>query len=186
MEENSTLLSASTSTPSDLHSILRVNQAGEYGAKRIYQGQLSALRSSSLAPVIQHMASQEEEHLQTFNALCAKRRVRPTILSPFWHVFGYGLGYLSGKLGEKAAMACTVAVEEVIDKHYRDQLSYLQEHYPQRESTLKKTIEKFREEELEHKDIGIEHDAQNMVAYPIFSFTVKTITQMAISLSKRF
>jgi len=174
-------------TPSwDIHAMLRVNQAGEYGAKCIYQGQLSALKSSSLLPIIQHMANQEEKHLATFNELCLQRRVRPTILSPFWHIFGYSLGYVSGKLGEKTAMACTVAVEEVIDKHYQEQLSYLEEHYPCTEQVLKKTVEQFREEELEHRDIGIENEAHSMPGHIFFSVAVKTVTRLAISLSKRF
>ncbi len=170
---------------SDIESILRVNQAGEYGARRIYQGQLAALVDSPLAPSIKHMAEQEEIHLATFNTICINRRVRPTALSPLWHTFGYALGYVSGKLGEKAAMACTVAVEKVICNHYQEQLSYLNKKYPDEEIELKTIIEKFYEEELEHHDIGIEHQAQKMVGYNLFSFAIKTATRIAIEASKR-
>ena len=168
----------------DIDSILRVNQAGEYGAKRIYQGQLAALKNSALKPIIQHMANQEEEHLSTFNKMCTNRRVRPTLFSPLWHVFGFGLGYVSGKIGEKAAMSCTVAVENVIDQHYKSQLDYLNNTYPDQEDELKATIEKFREEEAEHHDIGLEYGAEKMPGYSLFSCAVRSATRLAIKISK--
>jgi ubiquinone biosynthesis monooxygenase Coq7 len=107
--------------------IIRVNQAGEYGAKCIYEGQIAALKKfrDPDVEVIKHMYEQELEHLEYFNKELVDRKIRPTIMQPIWHFGSYALGYVSGKLGVKAAMACTEAVEEVIEKHYNDQILYL-------------------------------------------------------------
>jgi Ubiquinone biosynthesis protein COQ7 len=163
--------------------MIRVDHAGEYGAVRIYQGQLDALKGSPAQPIIEHMQAQEMDHLQTFNNLMVQNRVRPSLLNPLWHVAGYALGYVTGKLGERAAMACTVAVEEVIDAHYSEQERYL-ENLPD-QADLQTTITRFRQEELEHRDIGLEHDAQNAPGYELITGVVKTASKLAIWLSKR-
>src|SRR6201997_1774534 len=126
--------------------IIRVDHAGEYGAKRIYDGQLAVLgrRRGGAAEKIRHMAEQEQRHLDAFEKLVPDRRVRPTALSPVWHVAGFALGAATALLGERAAMACTVAVEEVIDEHYQRQINRLANDEP----VLRKLIKKFRDEEI--------------------------------------
>lgn len=161
--------------------MLRVNLAGEYGAKRIYEGQLSVLKNSTVAPVLEHMKEQELEHLKAFEELVVKNHVRPTLLQPLWHVAGYALGASTALLGEKVAMACTVAVEEVIDKHYEDQLDCLGDENPE----LSDLILKCQQEELEHRDIAIEQGAHEAPAYPVFSEAIKTVSRLAIWLSER-
>jgi ubiquinone biosynthesis monooxygenase Coq7 len=120
-----------------LEEMIRVNHAGEYGAVRIYQGQLAVLGKTASAPLIQEMALQEQEHLQEFERQLVARRIRPTLLTPLWHVAGFALGAATALLGEKAAMACTVAVEEVINDHYLEQ----KEQLPDTEADLKEKIE---------------------------------------------
>lgn len=170
-------------TPAEtLARMIRVDQAGEYGARRIYEGQLAVLGRSPAAATIRKMHEQELAHLETFDRLIAERRVRPTLLQPVWHVAGFALGAATALLGEKAAMACTVAVEEVIDEHYAGQSERLGED----EAELKKTIEDFRADELEHRDIGLEHDAEGAPAYPVLSGAIKAGSRLAIWLSERF
>lgn len=164
-----------------LERMIRVDHAGEYGAKQIYAGQLAVLKGKACEPTIRHMAEQEAVHLETFDKLVAQRKVRPSALLPFWHVAGFALGAGTALLGEKAAMACTVAVEEVIDEHYAEQL----EELPEDEEELKATIAKFREEEQEHRDIGLEHDAEGAVAYPLLSSAIKAGSRAAIWIAKR-
>jgi ubiquinone biosynthesis monooxygenase Coq7 len=164
--------------------MIRVDQAGEYGAVRMYEGQLSVLGNSEKAPVIKHMLEQEVEHLDTFSKMVAKRRVRPTALMPFWHLAGFALGAGTALMGEKAAMACTVAVEEVIDEHYAAQVEKL-DHMGDDEKDLKDTCEKFRQEELEHRDTGLEHGAEQAPGYEALNALVKTGSRMAIWLSER-
>ena len=135
---------------------IRVDHAGEYGAKRIYQGQIAVLRGTKWEPLLRHMQEQEHEHLDTFTRLIAKRRVRPTALLPLWHVAGFALGAATAALGHRGAMACTVAVEEAIDEHYQAQEAALGEY----EAELKGRIAKFRADELEHRDIGLENEAE--------------------------
>jgi ubiquinone biosynthesis monooxygenase Coq7 len=135
---------------------IRVDHAGEYGAKRIYQGQIAVLRGTKWEPLIRHMQEQEQEHLDTFTRLIAKRRVRPTALLPLWHLAGFALGAATAAMGHRAAMACTVAVEEAIDEHYAAQEAALGED----EAELKGRIAKFRADELEHRDIGLENEAE--------------------------
>jgi ubiquinone biosynthesis monooxygenase Coq7 len=161
--------------------MIRVNHAGEYGARRIYQGQLAVLKGTKCENTIRHMAEQEEAHLAYFEEEVVKRQVRPTALQPVWHVLGFALGAGTALLGEKAAMACTVAVEETIDEHYQEQLEALDEG----ESALKAKIERFRAEELEHRDIGIEHDAEQTPGYEVLSGAIKAGSKLAIWLSKR-
>lgn len=160
---------------------IRVDHAGEYGAKRIYQGQLAVLGRTKYGPVLRHMQEQEQVHLDTFSKLIAKRRVRPTALLPLWHVAGFALGAGTALLGPRAAMACTVAVEEAIDEHYRAQHEALGDD----ESELKGKIEQFRAEELEHRDIGIEHEAERAPAYRLLSAVIKAGCKVAIRVSER-
>ena len=162
--------------------VIRVDQAGEYGARRIYEGQLAVLKHGPDRSAVEHMAEQEGRHLAEFDRLLGDRRVRPTALQPIWHVAGFALGAATALLGPKAAMACTVAVEEVIDEHYRRQGEAL----PESEGALKETIESFRREELEHRDTGLAHGAQEAVAYPLLTGAIKTGSRLAIWLAERF
>jgi ubiquinone biosynthesis monooxygenase Coq7 len=161
--------------------IIRVDHAGEYGAKRIYQGQLSVLGRGPNADVLRHMKQQEQVHLDIFSDLVVRRRVRPTALLPLWHVAGFALGAMTAALGEKAAMACTVAVEEAIDEHYAGQAAELGED----EADLRGTIEKFRAEELEHRDIGLQHGAEEAPGYRLLYNIIKGGCRVAIAVSER-
>jgi 3-demethoxyubiquinol 3-hydroxylase len=161
--------------------MLRVDHAGEYGARRIYEGQLAVLGKSACAPTLEHMHEQELAHLRTFEDLLVRHRVRPTLLQPVWHVAGFALGAATAMLGEKAAMACTVAVEEVIDEHYAGQHEALEGD----QAALKDTIESFRQEELEHRDIGLQHGAEEAPGYEILTGAVKAGSRLAIWLSER-
>ncbi len=160
---------------------IRVDHAGEYGAKRIYQGQLAVLGRGPKGDVLRHMQAQEQVHLDTFSALIAERRVRPTALMPLWHVAGYALGAVTAAMGERAAMACTVAVEEAIDEHYRAQSAVLGED----EAALRETIETFRAEELEHRDIGLAHEAELAPGYKVLSALIKAGCKVAIAVTER-
>lgn len=161
--------------------MIRVDHAGEYGAKRIYDGQLAVLGRSPEAAEIRRMAEQEARHLETFDRLLVARRVRPTLLHPLWHVAGYALGAATALLGERAAMACTVAVEEVIDEHYTQQAEALGED----EAELRATVEEFRGHEREHREVGLAHGARAAPAYPLLSGAVKAASRLAIWLSTR-
>ncbi|MGE0415214.1 MAG: demethoxyubiquinone hydroxylase family protein [Acetobacteraceae bacterium] len=161
--------------------MIRVDHAGEYGAARIYAGQIAAMRNRGKLDLLRHMQAQEQAHLETFNAMVAQRRVRPTALLPFWHLAGFALGAVTAALGEKAAMACTVAVEEVIDAHYADQIADLGKSEPE----LTATLEKFRAEEIEHRDIGLAHGAEQVPGYRLLSAAIKAGCRVAIGLSER-
>ena len=161
--------------------MIRVDHAGEYGAARIYAGQLAVLGKGDKGDLLRHMAAQEEEHLRTFSGMVADRRVRPTALLPIWHVAGFALGALTAALSEKAAMACTVAVEDAIDAHYRAQAEELGEAEPE----LKQAIETFRAEELEHRDIGLAHGAEEIPGYRLLYRAINTGCRVAIKLSER-
>lgn len=161
--------------------MIRVDHAGEYGAVRIYEGQLAVLGRSAAAPALRHMAAQERRHLEHFERLVGERRVRPTLLSPLWHVAGFALGAGTALLGPRAAMACTVAVEEVIDAHYARQAAQLGED----EAALKATVEEFRAEEIEHRDTGLAHGAAQAPGYPLLTGAVKAGSRLAIWLSER-
>lgn len=165
----------------ELASMIRVDHAGEYGARKIYEGQLAVLKGHK---EIEHMHEQELAHLEFFEKELLKRKVRPTVFMPLWSKGAFVLGAVSALLGEKAAMACTAAVEEVIDEHYGQQIDKLDHHKD--EEVLQKKIAKFRAEELEHRDTGLDHGAEQMVGYKTFTFAVKKITKMAIYLSKKF
>lgn len=161
--------------------MIRVNHAGEYGAKRIYAGQLAVLGKTPAGATIRHMAEQEEAHLKGFSDLMVKRQVRPTMLSPLWHVAGYAMGMATALLGEKAAMACTVAVESVIDEHYAAQERALGGE----ESELKAMISQFRADEKEHHDTALEHGAEESPFYEALTAVTKLQTKLAIWLSTR-
>lgn len=165
---------------------IRVDQAGEFGAVRIYEGQLAALRWTGRANGetgrrIRHMAAQEREHNKVFDRLLVERRVRPTVLSPLWHVAGFALGAATALMGDKAAMACTVAVEETIEEHYASQAAKLGDD----EVGLRTTVEKFRAEEMEHRDTALAAGAEQAVGYEALSAVIKTGSRLAIWLSTR-
>lgn len=168
-------------TAPSIDRILRVDHAGEYGAKRIYEGQLAVLGGKPSAPVIRHMAEQEREHLAEFERLIRERQARPSALLPFWHMAGFALGAGTALLGEKAAMACTVAVESVIGEHYRRQEDTLGAD----ESALKETLARFRAEEAEHHDTGLAHGAEEAPAYPLLCGAIKAGTRAAIWIAER-
>ena len=166
----------------DIASMIRVNQAGEYVAKRIYAGQLAMMGDRSpAARSIAHMAEQEERHLSEFDRLIAERGVRPTILQPFWNVAGFALGAVTAAIGPKAAMACTVAVETEIDQHYAEQLEKLADTDPE----LSALVAEFRAEELEHKATALEEGAEQAIGYPVLSAAIRLGCRAAIALSKR-
>ncbi|MET0156166.1 MAG: demethoxyubiquinone hydroxylase family protein [Rickettsiales bacterium] len=164
--------------------VVRVNHAGEYGAARIYRGQWDVLsrRGSPAAELVKEMGEQEREHLDYFTAVMARRQIRPTALRPFWHVAGYALGAATAMLGDKAAMACTVAVEEAIDEHYASQIAALQDTD---ETELLERIAAFREDELHHRDVGYENGAEEAPAYAMLSSAIKAGAKIAIEIAKR-
>jgi len=166
---------------SEIERMIRVDYAGEYGAVRIYDGQLAVVGRGRARNAIRHMAAQEQRHLAAFDALVRARHVRPTLLHPLWHVAGYALGAATALMGERAAMACTVAVEEVIDEHYRGQAERLGAADP----VLSETIEAFRADELQHRQTAIEHGATDTLGYELISAVVKTGSRLAIWLSTR-
>jgi len=166
----------------DSDSMLRVDQAGEYGATRIYAGQLAVLRRNCPeAKLVARMAEQERRHLDRFNALMADRRVRPTALQPVWNVAGFALGAVTALISEKAALACTDAVETVIDRHYGEQLAELGEDDPE----LAADIADFRADELEHRDSAREAGATGAIGYPVLTAAIRAGCRVAIELSKR-
>ncbi len=162
--------------------MLRVNQAGEYGATRIYAGQMAVLgRGTAASHLVSRMASQEQRHLDRFNALMAERRVRPTLFQPLWNVAGFALGAATALMSEQAAMACTEAVETEIDRHYADQLVELGDSDPE----LAADIKDFQAEELEHRETAREHGAADAVGYPLLTAAIRAGCRVAIGLSKR-
>ena len=170
-------------TSPEIEAMIRVDHAGEYGAVRIYEGQLAVLGNSNsqAAGAIRHMAAQEQRHLKTFDALVNERRVRPTALEPVWRVAGFALGAATAMLGEKAAMACTAAVEEVIDEHYAAQIERLGDSDP----ALKETVEDFRAEEIAHRDAALAHGAEEAPGYRFLSEAIKAGCRVAIALSEK-
>jgi len=162
--------------------MLRVDQAGEYGATRIYAGQLAVLRPNGAeAKLIARMAAQEERHLARFDALMTERRVRPTALQPIWNVAGFALGAATALISEKAALACTDAIETEIDRHYGQQLDELGEDDPE----LAEDIAQFRADELEHRDTARAAGAAEAVGYPVLTAAIRAGCRVAIALSKR-
>ncbi|MEY4502647.1 MAG: hypothetical protein RIS52_2537 [Pseudomonadota bacterium] len=166
----------------DVKTMIRVDQAGEYGAARIYAGQLAVLGTRHpAARSIRHMATQEARHLDVFNAMMVERGVAPTLLQPFWHVAGFALGAATALIGPEAAMACTAAIETEIDAHYSAQIEGLGDEEPK----LKATITEFRAEELEHKATAMAAGAEKAPGYPILAAAIRFGCRAAIRLSER-
>ena len=168
----------------EMHRMIRVDQAGEFGATRIYAGQLAVMGDRGPhSAEIRHMAEQEEGHRARFDAMMARRGVRPTALSPFWSVAGYALGAGTALLGPEAAMACTAAVKEEIDRHYSQQLDRLAESDSDPE--LAAMIEEFREDEREHRDAALANGAENALAYPLLAGVIRLGCRIAIKVSEK-
>jgi 3-demethoxyubiquinol 3-hydroxylase len=165
----------------DVAPMIRVDHAGEYGAVRIYQGQLGVVPRGPARDEIRRMAEQEHKHLTAFDALIRERRVRPTALQPLWRAVGFMLGVGTALIGEQAAMACTVAVEEVIDEHYQRQLDRLGAAEP----ALTATIREFRADELRHRDAALQFGAREAPAFELLSAAIKAGSRLAIWLSTR-
>ena len=168
-------------SPAAVERIIRVDHAGEYGAARIYAGQLAVLRRAASAEAIREMAAQEQRHLQAFSALVTQRRVRPTALLPLWHLAGFALGAATAALGERAAMACTVAVEQAIDAHYAGQIDALGDD----ETELRSALTEFRADEQQHRDIGLAHGAEDAPGYRLLSAAIRLGCRVAIAASER-
>jgi ubiquinone biosynthesis monooxygenase Coq7 len=166
----------------DTEAMLRVDQAGEYGATRIYAGQLAVMGNRApRAAEIAAMAMQEAAHRARFDALLARRGVRPTALQPLWSVAGFALGAATALVGPETAMACTAAVEEEIDRHYTRQLEQLGDSDPE----LSAMIDEFRAEEREHRDAALAAGAERAPAYPLVSAAIRLGCRFAIGLSER-
>ncbi|MEW4468671.1 demethoxyubiquinone hydroxylase family protein [Parasphingorhabdus sp. JC815] len=180
MSENSPILGK---VKPDIASMIRVNQAGEYGAAQIYKGQLAVMGDDAPdSSAIHHMAEQEQRHLDAFDQMIIERNVRPTMLQPFWKVAGYALGAGTAIMGPRAAMACTAAVETEIDLHYQEQMEQLA---TENDPELLGKIAEFREEELEHKQAAIDAGAEETPGYPLLSAVIRLGCKVAIGLSKR-
>lgn len=166
----------------DVDAMIRVDHAGEYGATRIYAGQLAVLGANSpAAHAVAHMASQEAVHHKHFADMLTARGIRPTLLHPLWNAAGFALGAATALIGPRAAMACTAAVETEIDLHYAEQLRDLGDAEPE----LAATIERFQAEELEHKETAIGHGAEQQLGYPLMSALIRAGCRAAIAVSKR-
>jgi 3-demethoxyubiquinol 3-hydroxylase len=161
-------------------SMIRVNHAGEFGAVQIYKGQLAVLRRRETKKMIETMLSQEEDHFAYFDAKLKNEHIRPTMLTPMWRVMGFALGVGTALLGRRAAMACTVAVEEVIEEHYEEQLQHADI-----DDDLKDKIKEFQMDEIHHKEQGIEKFAKAAPCYPILRQFIRQGTKLAIFLSKK-
>ena len=166
----------------DAASMLRVDQAGEYGATRIYAGQLAVMGDRSPAGrIIAGMAVQEEDHRRRFDAMILERGVRPTALQPVWNAAGFALGAVTAAIGPEAAMACTAAIETEIDRHYGKQLEQLGDSDPE----LSAAIREFREDEVAHRDHALAAGAERAPAYPLMFHAIRLGCRAAIALSKR-
>ena len=172
-------------TKTKIEEFIRVDHAGERGAVKIYEGQLLALNTlvqdEDLKKTIEEMKEHEKEHCEFFENEIKKRKIKPTKFLPLWDLLGVGLGFGSTLLGKKAAMLCTASVEEVIDKHYLDQINQLDTD----EEDLKKKIIKFREDELHHKDIAYNEGATKKGFYSIMDKIIKTSSKLAIRISEK-
>jgi ubiquinone biosynthesis monooxygenase Coq7 len=168
-----------------IEEFIRVDHAGERGAIKIYEGQLLALntfvKDENLKKTIEKMKNHEKEHLDFFNKEIKKRNIKPTKLLPLWDLLGVGLGFSSAIIGKKAAMLCTASVEEVIDKHYQNQINELDSD----EKVLKEKIKKFRDDELHHRDIAYEQGASKKGLYSILDKIIKTGSKVAINISEK-
>ncbi len=175
---------ASKKVPDHIARMIRVDQAGEFGATRIYAGQLAAMGDRGPhSAEIAGMAEQEAGHREKFDALMARRGVRPTVLQPFWDRAGFALGAVTALIGPEAAMACTAAVETEIDDHYSRQLDRLMETGEDPE--LAAMIEEFREDEREHRDAALAAGAERAPAYPVLSAVIRAGCRAAIGISQR-
>ena len=170
-----------TTSRRDIERFLRVDHAGERAAQQIYKGQLAALANHEMADEIRHMMDQEVEHLETFDSLLNERQVRPSLLDPLWGAAGFTLGVVTAAMGPKAAMACTIAVEEVIGEHYQKQADILGED----ERELQATVERFRDEELEHRDIAVEHDGREARHYSLLRKVIQRGCRTAIKIAEK-
>ena len=172
-------------TDKRVQEFIRVDHAGERGAVKIYEGQLLALntivKNEDLKKKIEDMKEHETEHCQFFENEIKKRNIAPTKFLPLWDLLGVGLGFGSTLLGKKAAMLCTASVEEVIDKHYLNQINELGPD----EEELKKKITKFRQDELDHKDIAYEEGATKKGLYAVMDKIIKTGSKLAINISEK-
>ena len=168
-----------------IEEFIRVDHAGERGAIKIYEGQLLALntfiKNEQLKKTIEEMKEHEKEHFEYFENEIKKRDIKPTKLLPLWDLFGVGLGFGTTILGKKAAMLCTASVEEVIQEHYADQIKQLEVD----EKILKNKITKFRDDELNHKDIAYEEGATKKGPYSILDKVIKTSSKIAIRISEK-
>jgi len=166
----------------DTASMLRVDQAGEYGATRIYAGQLAVMGDRHpLSRVIAGMAAQEDHHRRTFDRMIVERNIRPTLLQPFWNIAGYALGAVTAAIGPEAAMACTAAVETEIDRHYADQ----RERLGDADVELSGHVADFQAEEVEHRDAALAHGAEKALGYAVLSGVIRLGCRAAIKLSAR-
>ena len=170
-----------TTSRHDIERFLRVNHAGERAAQQIYKGQLAVLANHEMTDEIRHMMDQEVEHLETFDSLLNERQVRPSLLDPLWGAAGFTLGVVTAAMGPKAAMACTIAVEEVIGEHYQKQADILGED----ERELQATVERFRDEELEHRDIAVEHDGREARHYSLLRKVIQRGCRTAIKIAEK-
>ncbi len=166
--------------------MIRVDHAGEYGAVQIYRGQRAVFErigaKAHAARIVAHMEEGEREHLKTFDRLIAERGVRPTLMAPVWRVAGFGLGAVTALMGESAAHACTEAVEEVIEEHYQRQSDALSGGV---DPELQGVIDRFREDEIEHKQTAIEQGARDAPGYPLLSAVIKFGCRTAIRISEK-
>jgi ubiquinone biosynthesis monooxygenase Coq7 len=160
--------------------MIRVDHAGEYGATRIYDGQLAVLGRDPGAEPIRHMAAQEARHLAAFERIMLERRARPSALLPLWSAAGYALGAATALLGPRAAMACTLAVEEVIEEHYARQSERLGG-----DPALKSLVDSSRADEIEHRDLARAHGAEEAPGYAVLTATIKAGSRVAIWLAER-
>lgn len=175
-------LSPSAASKAARDRMLRVDQAGEYGATRIYAGQLAVMGDHTpAARAIAGMAMQEERHRAFLDSMLIERRVRPTLLQPVWNVAGFALGAATALIGPKAAMACTAAVETEIDRHYAEQLAELGDGDP----PLAAAITEFQAEEVEHRTIALAAGAEEAPGYPLLAGAIRLGCRIAIAVSKR-
>ena len=168
-----------------LEEIIRVDHAGERGAIKIYEGQLLALntfkKNEKLKKLIEDMKEHEREHFEYFDKEIQKRKIKPTVFLPIWDLLGVTLGFGTTILGEKAAMLCTASVEEVIDEHYKNQLDKLGDN----EENLKKSITKFRQDEIDHKNIAYDKGATKSGLYSVLDKIIQTTSKVAIKVSEK-
>lgn len=170
-----------TTSRRDIERFLRVDHAGERAAQQIYKGQLAVLANHKMANEIRHMMDQEVEHLETFDSLLNERKVRPSLLDPLWGAAGFTLGVVTAAMGPKAAMACTIAVEEVIGEHYQKQAEILGED----ERGLHAIVERFRDEELEHRDIAVDHEGREVQHYQLLRSVIQRGCRTAIKIAEK-